>query len=194
MHCHICKIHAQRSAWEEDKKERLFSQICTWSGDTICNRTIQTFLHYLGTSKQQYTCADLSLILKKTPCRTLKTTRRYQESEGAVMYAAGVEMWRNNLSGKHVDITSAKTIWLWLLLVTLARIRKKLMHLISFVVFPTLLLFLQTFLSYLLSWIQKWMLNITGIHIPYGVNDNHVIVLCHCYMRSFQGCQTVVLL
>ena len=29
---------------------------------------------------------DLSLNLKKTPCRALKTTRRYQESEGAVMY------------------------------------------------------------------------------------------------------------
>jgi hypothetical protein len=34
----------------------------------------------------------MSLILKKTPCRTLKTTRRYQESEGAIMCAAGVEM------------------------------------------------------------------------------------------------------
>jgi hypothetical protein len=37
-------------------------------------------------------CVDLSLNLKKTPCRALRTTRRYQESEGAVMYAAGVEM------------------------------------------------------------------------------------------------------
>jgi len=37
-------------------------------------------------------CADFSLNLKKTPCRALKTTRRYQESEGAVMYTAGVEM------------------------------------------------------------------------------------------------------
>jgi len=37
-------------------------------------------------------CADLSLNLKKTPCRALKTTRRYQESEGAVMYAAVIKM------------------------------------------------------------------------------------------------------
>jgi len=37
-------------------------------------------------------CAYLSLNLKKIPCRALKTTRRYQESEGTVMYAAGVEM------------------------------------------------------------------------------------------------------
>ena len=36
---------------------------------------------YLGTSEEQQSCADLSL-----------TTRRYQESEGAVMYVAGVEM------------------------------------------------------------------------------------------------------
>jgi len=36
--------------------------------------------------------ADLSLNLKKTAWRALKTTRRYQESGGAVMYAAGVEM------------------------------------------------------------------------------------------------------
>jgi hypothetical protein len=43
-------------------------------------------------SKQQLSCVDLSLILKKTPYRSLKTTRPYQESEGAVMYAAGVEM------------------------------------------------------------------------------------------------------
>jgi hypothetical protein len=25
-------------------------------------------------------------------------------------------------------------------------------------------------------------LNITRIHILYRVNDNHVIVICHCYM------------
>jgi hypothetical protein len=27
------------------------------------------------------------------------------------MYAAGVEVWGNNLSAKDVDITSAQTIW-----------------------------------------------------------------------------------
>jgi len=37
-------------------------------------------------------CADLSPNLKKTPCRALKSTRRYQESEGAAMYVAVVEM------------------------------------------------------------------------------------------------------
>jgi len=37
-------------------------------------------------------CADFSLNLNKTPCRALKTTRRYQEIEGAVMFVAGVEM------------------------------------------------------------------------------------------------------
>jgi len=137
---------------------------------------------------------DLSLILKKTPCRTLKTKRRYQESKGTVMYATGVEVWRDNVSAKDVDITSAKTIWVWLLLVTLARIRMNMMNLISCIVFPTLLL-LQTILSYLHSWIQKWILNITGIHIPCRVKDNHVIVICHCYMSLlFRWCQTVVLL
>ena len=55
-------------------------------------------------------CADFSLNLNKTPCRALKTMRRYQESEGAVMYTAGVEMLRKNLSAKDVNITSAKTI------------------------------------------------------------------------------------
>jgi len=110
------------------------------------------------------------------------------------MYAEGVEIWRHNLSAKDVDITSAKTIWVWLLLVTLARTRMKRMNLIICVVFPTLLL-LRTILSSLHSWIQKWILNITGIHIPYRVNDNHVIVMCHCYMRLlFQRCKTVVLL
>jgi len=93
------------------------------------------------------------------------------------MYAAAaVEMWRHNLCAKDVDITSAKIKWVWLLLVTLATIRMKQMNLISCVVFPTLLR-LQTILSYLHSWIQKWILNITGIHIPYRVNDNHVIVM-----------------
>jgi hypothetical protein len=136
----------------------------------------------------------LSLIWKKTPRMNLKTTRWYQESEGAVMCAAGVEMWRYNLSAKNVDVTSAKTIWVWWLLVTLARIKIKLMNLISCVVFSTILL-PQPILSYLHSWIQKWILNITGIHIPYRVNENHVIVMCHCYMSlSFQWCQNVVLL
>jgi hypothetical protein len=110
------------------------------------------------------------------------------------MYAARVEMWRHNLSAKDVDITSAKTVWVWLLLVTFVRIRMELLNLISFVVFPTLPL-LQTILSFLHSWIQKLILNITGIFIPYKVNDNHVIVICHCYMSLlFQWCQTVVLL
>jgi len=109
------------------------------------------------------------------------------------MYATGVEMWRHNLSSKDVDITSAKTIWVWLLLVTFIRIRMKLMNLISCVVFPTLPL-LQTILLYLHSWIQKWILNMTGIHIPYRANDSHVIVICHCYMSLFQWCQIVVLL
>jgi hypothetical protein len=71
----------------------------------------------------------------------------------------------------------------------------KMMNLVSCFVFPTLLLLLQTILSYLHSWIKKWILNISRIHIPYRVNDNHVIVICHCYMSlSFQWCQTVVLL
>jgi hypothetical protein len=67
-------------------------------------------------------------------------------------------------------------------------------NLISCLVFPTVLL-LQTILSYLRSWIHEWILNITGIHTLYRANDNHDIVICHCYMRlSFQWCQTVVLL
>jgi hypothetical protein len=131
---------------------------------------------------------------EETPCRTLKTMKQYQESEGTVLCAAGVEMWRHSLSAKDVDIMSAKTIWVWLLLVTLATVRMKPMNLISCIVSPTLLL-LQTILSYLHSWVQKWILNITWIHIPYRVHENHVIVICHCYMRlSFQWCQTVVLL
>jgi hypothetical protein len=36
--------------------------------------------------------------------------KRYQEIAGAVMYAAGVEIRRHNLSEKDVDITSAKAI------------------------------------------------------------------------------------
>jgi ribosomal protein L37AE/L43A len=79
--------------------------------------------------------------------------------------------------------TFAKTIWIWLLLVTLARIMMKMMNLISCVVFPTLLL-LQIILPYLHSWIQKWILNITGIHIPYRVNDNHVIVTWVCHFSD----------
>jgi hypothetical protein len=72
--------------------------------------------------------------------------------------------------------------------------KMKRMNLISCVVFPTLLL-LQIILSYLDSWIQKWILNITGIYIPCRVNENNVIVICHCYMSlSFQWCQTVVYL
>ena len=173
----VCTQHAQISAWGEDKKERHFAQNCTWSGDTISNTKIQTFLRYLGTSKQQEWRVDLSMILEKTRCRTRKTTRRYQESEVTVIqvYAAGVDMWRQNLCAKDVDITSAKTNWVWFLLVTLARIRMKLMNLISSVVSPTILL-LQTILSHVHSWIQKWILNITGIVIPYRVNDNYVIV------------------
>ena len=78
--------------------------------------------------------------------------------------------------------------------VTLAKMRMKQINLISCVGFPTVLL-LQTILSYLHSWIQKLILNITGIRILYMVDDNHVIVICHCYIRSsFQWCQTVVLL
>ena len=56
-----------------------------------------------------------------------------------------------------------------------SRIRMKLMNLISYVVFPTLLL-LQTILSYLQSWIQIWTLNVTRIHISCRVNHNHVVV------------------
>jgi hypothetical protein len=52
------------------------------------------------------------------------------------------------LSAKDVDITSDKD-HMSMLLVTLARIRMKLMNLISCVVFPNLLLLLQTILSYL---------------------------------------------
>ena len=121
---------------------------------------------------------------EETPCRALKTMRRYQESEDAVMYAAGIEMWGHNLSAKDVDITFTKTIRVWLLLVRLARIRMKLMNLISCLVFPTLLPLLQTTLSYLHSWIQKWILYITGIHIPYKVNGNHVIVKWGCHFSD----------
>jgi hypothetical protein len=169
---------------QPDKKieRKYFAQNFTWSGNTVCNTTIQTFY---TTYKHQNSYSHVWICLwfwrkyHEGPWRL----RRYQESKGTVMYATAVEMWGHNLPAKDVDIMSAKTIWVWLLLLIFARIRMKLMNLIICVVFPTLPL-LQNILSFLHSWIQKWILNITGIHIPYWVNDNHVIVTWVCYFSD----------
>jgi hypothetical protein len=138
----------------KDQPEKKFS----WSGDNICNTTIK----------------------QSTLSRSIKTAivvcGFVSDSKGNTMQdPKDYEVISRKWGSCHVCSRSrdVKTH-------TLARLRMKLMNLISYIVFPTLLI-LQTILSYVHSWSQKLTLNITGIYILWRLNDNHAIVIWGCH-------------
>ena len=127
---------------------------CTWSGDTICKTTIHTCF----TNWERQTAIVMCGFVSDSEENTMEDPEDYEaisRKRGRRHVCSRSRDVKTQFVAKDVDITSAKTICIWLLLVTLARIRMKLVNLISCFVFPTLLLLLQIILWYLHSWIQN---------------------------------------
>ena len=176
---HICTQYAQRSAWEEDKKESLRTAhdlvipfVTKRYKLSSLPRNIKTAIIMCGfvSDSEENTMQDPedyeAISRKRGRCHVCSRSRDVKRQ--FVCKGCGRYICKDHMS---IIVTCDP------------RKRMKLMNLISCFVFPTLLL-LQTILSYFHSWIQKRILNITGIHIPYRVNDNHVVVIWGCHFSD----------